>query len=102
MCILYALTLKYQHVILPCVSEIYKGQEGTGNIGICTITEREIVDRKQKILIVKYLGSVKSQEDRERYRKIFEEYIEAMKKFSLNDLTIKLTLSFGLFYASGL
>ena len=77
-----------------------KVRRGSAILEYASIAEREIVNNKQKTTTVKYLGSVKSQEDRERYRKIFEEYREAMKKFSLNDLTIKPTLSFGLFYAS--
>ena len=77
-----------------------KVRRGSAILEYASIAEREIVDKKQKTTTVKYLGPVKSQEDRERCRKIFEEYREAMKKFSLNDLTIKPTLSFGLFYAS--
>ena len=58
------------------------------------------MDNKQKTTTVKYLGPVKSNEDRERYHSIFEEYRDAMKKSSLDYLKVMPTLSFGLFYAS--
>ncbi|EQD76296.1 transposase IS4 family protein, partial [mine drainage metagenome] len=43
---------------------------------------------------------MKSEEDRKRCEKVLEEYREAMRKFSMNDLTINPTLSFGVFYAT--
>ena len=76
-----------------------KVRRGSAILEYASIAEREIVNNKQKTTTVIYLGPIKSNEDRERYRKIFEEYREAMKKFSLNDLTLKPTLSFGFFYA---
>ncbi len=77
-----------------------KVKRGSAVLEYASIAERLVEDRKQKTSTLKYLGPVKSDEDRERYRKIFDGYREAMRKFSLDDLNIKPTLSFGLFYAS--
>ena len=77
-----------------------KVRRGSAVLEYASIAERTIVDNKQKTTTVKYLGPVKSNEDRERYHSIFEEYRDAMKKFSLDDLKVMPTLSFGLFYAS--
>ncbi|WP_290705467.1 IS1634 family transposase, partial [Ferroplasma sp. Type II] len=75
-------------------------RRGSAVLEYASIAERVVEDNKQKTITVKYLGSVKSDEDRERYRKILEEYREAMRKFSLNDMNVKPTLSFGIFYAA--
>ena len=75
-------------------------KRGSAVLEYASIAERVVEDNKQKTLTVKYLGSVKSDEDRERYRKILEEYREAMRKFSMNDMNVKPTLSFGIFYAA--
>lgn len=40
-----------------------------------SISERRVKDEKQKISAMKYLNPVKSDEDMERYLKIFEEYM---------------------------
>jgi transposase len=77
-----------------------KVKRGSAVLEYASIAERLVEDKKQKTTTVKYLGPVKSDADRERYRKILDEYREALRKFSLNDLKIKPTLSFGLFYAS--
>ena len=77
-----------------------KVKRGSAVLEYASIAERLVEDKKQKTSTLKYLGPVKSDEDRERYRKIFDEYREAMRKFSLDDLKIRPTLSFGLFYAS--
>ncbi|MCL6090795.1 MAG: hypothetical protein M1393_07130 [Candidatus Thermoplasmatota archaeon] len=77
-----------------------KVKRGSAVLEYASIAERLVEDRKQKTSTLKYLGPVKSDEDRERYRKIFDEYREAMRKFSPDDLKIRPTFSFGLFYAS--
>ena len=77
-----------------------KVRRGSAILEYASIAERTMVDNKQKTTTVKYLGPVKSNEDRERYGRIFEEYRDAMKKFSIGDLKVMPTLSFGLFYAS--
>lgn len=65
-----------------------------------SITERKVEGGKQKTVTVKYLGRVKSKDDLERYRRTADEYGRAMKKFSIADVSIGSTLSFGVFYAS--
>ncbi len=77
-----------------------KVRRGSAILEYASIAERTMVDNKQKTTTVKYLGPVKSNEDRERYQRTFEEYRDAMKKFSIGDLKVMPTLSFGLFYAS--
>ena len=77
-----------------------KVKRGSAVLEYASIAERVVENHKQKTITVKYLGSVKSDEDRERYRKILEQYREAMKKFSINDMNVKPTLSFGIFYAA--
>ncbi|EQB73973.1 MAG: transposase IS4 family protein [Ferroplasma sp. Type II] len=77
-----------------------KVKRGSAVLEYASIAERVVENHKQKTITVKYLGSVRSDEDRERYRKILEEYREAMKKFSINDMNVKPTLSFGIFYAA--
>ncbi len=77
-----------------------KVRRGSAVLEYASIAERTIENGRQKTKTLKYLGPVKSESDRERYRRIFQEYREAMKKFSLTDLRIKPTLSFGVFHAS--
>ena len=77
-----------------------KVRRGSAVLEYASIAERTIENDKQKTKTLKYLGPVKSESDRERYRRIFQEYREAMKKFSLTDLRIKPTLFFSIFYAS--
>ena len=77
-----------------------KVRRGSAVLEYVSIAERTIENGRQKTKTLKYLGPVKSESDRERYRRIFQEYREAMKKFSLTDLRIKPTLSFGVFHAS--
>jgi hypothetical protein len=77
-----------------------KVRRGSAILEYASIAERTIENDKQKTKTLKYLGPVKSESDKERYRRTFQEYREAMKKFSLTDLRIKPTLSFGIFYAS--
>ena len=77
-----------------------KVRRGSAVLEYASIAERTIENDKQKTKTLKYLGPVKSESDRERYRRTFQEYREAMRKFSLTDLRIKPTLSFGIFHAS--
>ena len=77
-----------------------KVKRGSAVLEYASIAERVVENHKQKTITVKYLGSVRSDEDRERYRKILEQYREAMRKFSINDMNVKPTLSFGIFYAA--
>ncbi len=70
-----------------------KVRRGSAMLEYASIAERKVEDRKQKTNTLKYLGPVKSDTDRERYRKIFDGYGEAMRKFSLNDLKISPTLT---------
>ena len=77
-----------------------KVRRGSAVLEYASIAERTVENNKQKTTTVRYLGPVKSESDRERYRKIADEYRETMKKFSLNDMNIMPTLSFGVFYAA--
>ncbi len=77
-----------------------KVKRGSALLEYASIAERIIEDNKQKTRTVKYLGRVRSEADRGRYKKALEDYREAMKKFSLNDMTIAPTLCFGVFYAA--
>lgn len=79
---------------------ITKVRRGSAVLEYASIAERLVVDHVQKTVTLKYLGPVKSAADTERYRKVLDEYREAMRKFSLNDLKIRPTLSFGIFYAA--
>ena len=94
------MSLNYHKLFYSVFLRFTKVKRGSAVLEYSSIAERLIEDKKQKTSTLKYLGPVKSDEDRERYRKIFDEYREAMRKFSLDDLNIKPTLSFGLFYAS--
>ena len=51
-----------------------KVRRGSAILEYASIAERTMVDNKQKTTTVKYLGPVKSNEDRERYQRTFEEY----------------------------
>ena len=77
-----------------------KVRRGSARLEYASIAERVIENNKQKTRTLKYLGPVKSETDRDRYKRVFQEYREAMRKFSLTDLRIKPTLLFGIFYAS--
>ena len=88
--------MRYCHVFL----RFTKVRRGSAVLEYASIAERVVENHRQKTTTVKYLGPVKSDADRERYRKMLDEYREAMKKFSLDDLDIRPTLSFGLFYAA--
>lgn len=77
-----------------------KVKRGSAILEYASIAERVVDDKKQKIITLKYLGPVKSEEDRKIYREIFDEYREAMRKFSIDDLRVRPTLSLGLFYAA--
>ena len=84
----------------PVFLRFTKVRRGSAVLEYASIAERLVEDHRQKTITVKYLGPVKSDADRERYRKMLDEYREAMKKFSLDDLDIRPTLSFGIFYAA--
>ncbi|MCW6169525.1 MAG: hypothetical protein LVQ94_07175 [Thermoplasmatales archaeon] len=77
-----------------------KVRPGSAALEYASIAERAIENDRHKTKTLKYLGPVKPESDWERYRRIFQECREAMKKFSLTDLRIKPTLSFGVFHAS--
>ena len=90
------MSLNYHKLFYSVFLRFTKVKRGSAVLEYSSIAERLIEDKKQKTSTLKYLGPVKSDEDRERYRKIFDEYREAMRKFTLDDLNIKPTLSFGL------
>ena len=79
---------------------ITRVRRGSAVLEYASIAERLVVDHRQKTVTVRYLGPVKSEADRERYRKIVDEYRETMKKFSINEMNFGSTLSFGVFYAA--
>ena len=79
---------------------ITRVKRGSATLEYASIAERKIEDNKQKTVTLKYLGRVRSNDDLERYKRTVDEYRHAMKKFSIMDVKIGSTLSFGVFYAS--
>ncbi len=79
---------------------ITRVRRGSAILEYASIAERKIEDSKQKTITVRYLGRVKSRDDLERYKRTVDEYRETMKKFSIVDVSVGSTLSFGVFYAS--
>ena len=88
--------MRYCHVFL----RFTKVKRGSAVLEYASIAERVVEDHRQETTTVKYLGTLKCDAGRERCRKMLDEYGEAMKKFSMDDLDIRSTSSFGLFYAA--
>lgn len=78
-----------------------KRKRGSTSKEYAQIAEKYRENGKQKTRIIDHLGSVKNEDDRERYRKIFESMIkkEKAKDSDLEKLDFDPPLDFGIIYA---
>ncbi len=93
-----SLNIRYLHGIV--FLRITRVKRGLATLEYASIAERKIEGNKQKTVTLKYLGRVRSKDDLERYKRTLDEYRHAMKKFSVRDVRVGSTLSFGIFYVS--